>query len=217
MTCTDSPTLASQALHSEADKRRSLNLMAVTVPQRECQPQAYPFVIKPDDGVGCEGIRIIKDAEELQTLTQTESWIAQSLLEGESLSLSVLFAHGEARLLSCNRQLIEQTGAGFSLKGCQVNALYDADGRWQSLAGQVAQALPELWGYAGIDLIVSDDGPMILEINPRLTTSYAGLRAATGENPASMVLDLLKTGALPPSRTDPGRAAEILLEKPYAH
>ena len=110
--------------------------------------------------------------------------------------------------------MIAQTGQGFILKGCQVNALYDADGHWQSLAGRVALAIPELWGYAGIDLILGPDGPVILEINPRLTTSYAGLRSATGENPAALVLDLLRTGALPPLRTAPGRPVEILLEKP---
>jgi len=185
---------------------------ALSRPFKPASSQA--IVIKPDDGVGCEGIRIFREPRHFQAPAETEGWIVQPLLEGESLSLSVLFAHGKARLLSGNRQLIEPSADGFILKGCQVNALADADGRWQSLAEAVAQAMPELWGYVGIDLILGPEGPVILEINPRLTTSYAGLREATGTNPAAWVLELWRTGLLPPPRSHTGRAVDILLEKP---
>jgi predicted ATP-grasp superfamily ATP-dependent carboligase len=46
-----------------------------------------------------------------------------------------------------------------------------------------------LWGYVGVDLVLADAGPIVLEINPRLTTSYCGLRDALGINPAALVLD----------------------------
>lgn len=178
------------------------------------EPPKLPFVIKPDDGVGCEGSRIIRDPARFTLPDDTEHWIAQPLLQGEPLSLSALFAQGHASLLSCNRQVVETSGDGFVLQACQVNAIADADGRWQMLAEGIAQALPELWGYAGIDLILTASGPVILEINPRLTTSYAGLRRATGENPAALTLELLKTGSLPPPRRQPGVAVEINLEEP---
>lgn len=184
-----------------------------TFPLSEWKPQpGQIFVIKPDDGVGCEGSRIIRDPARFTLPVNTEHWIAQPLLQGEPLSLSALFAQGHARLLSCNRQVIETSGDGFVLRACQINAIADADGRWQTLAGQIANALPELWGYAGIDLILTAGGPVILEINPRLTTSYAGLRRATGENPAALTLELFKTGTLPPPRQQLGVAVDICLE-----
>lgn len=169
-----------------------------------------PLVIKPDDGAGCEGARIIHDLACLPS--DANHWIAQPLLPGEALSLSALFAQGRARLLSCNRQSIEQTGGGFALQACQVNAVPDTDGRWQALAQRIAEAVPELWGYAGIDLILTAEGPAILEINPRLTTSYAGLRPATLENPAALILELAKTGALPPPRPSFGKMVAINLD-----
>jgi predicted ATP-grasp superfamily ATP-dependent carboligase len=189
--------------------------VAETLPLPEWPTQTgRPFVIKPDDGVGCEGLRIVRDPARFCRLKQhSQSWIAQPWLEGEALSLSALFADGKARLLSLNRQLVEAEGLGLALRGCRVNAREDADGRWQALAGQVAAALPGLWGYAGIDLVLGRDGPSVLEINPRLTTSYAGLRRATGENPAALVLNLLAAGELPPPRREAGRAVDILLEK----
>jgi predicted ATP-grasp superfamily ATP-dependent carboligase len=170
-------------------------------------------VVKPDDGVGCEGTLIIRDPAQFQTLAGMEGWIVQPLLEGEAISLSVLFANGRARLLSCNRQRIERAGGGFVLKGVSVNAIPDHDGSLQTLAESIARSMPELWGYAGIDLILTDDGPVILEINPRLTTSYAGLRLATGENPAAWVLHLLTTGQLLPVPSRKGKPVEIHLEK----
>ena len=58
-------------------------------------------------------------------------------------------------------------------------------------------------------------GPVVLEINPRLTTSYVGLRPALGRNPAALVLELLEREldaiALPearqPARVDVDDAA----------
>jgi predicted ATP-grasp superfamily ATP-dependent carboligase len=47
----------------------------------------------------------------------------------------------------------------------------------------------------GIDLVDTDEGPVVLEVNPRLTTSYVGLADTIGTNPAGLVLDLLKAGA----------------------
>ena len=184
-----------------------------TVALAEWTPRANrPFVVKPDDGAGCAGARIVRDPARWQAPADARGWVAQDLLEGAALSLSALFAQGQARLLSVNRQRVAHSGDGFTLQACQVNALADADGRWQALAAGVARALPELWGYAGIDLVLSADGPLILEINPRLTTSYAGLRLACGENPAALTLDLFNTGRLPPPRPPRGEPVEIKLE-----
>ena len=51
--------------------------------------------------------------------------------------------------------------------------------------------MPNLWGYAGIDLIEKAEQILVLEINPRLTTSYAGIHEAIGINCARAVLELL--------------------------
>lgn len=191
---------------------------AHTVPLLEWKPTPNrPFVIKPDDGAGCEGARFIDDPARFDPPKDAEHWVAQDLLDGDSLSLSALFADGKARLLSCNRQQIKRHGGGFTLQGCRVNAVADTDGRWQALTDAVARAMPMLWGYAGIDLILTAQGPVILEINPRLTTSYAGLRQATSENPAALTLALAQTGQLPPRRAYAGMAVDIVLEQSLGH
>ncbi len=41
-----------------------------------------------------------------------------------------------------------------------------------------------------MDFIETASGPIVIEVNPRLTTSYAGLHRAIGINPAQLVLEL---------------------------
>ena len=59
-------------------------------------------------------------------------------------------------------------------------------------------AIPELWGIIGVDIIDSKNGLQVLEVNPRITTSYVGLKESTGLNPAALVLDLVD-GRMPPA------------------
>lgn len=176
----------------------------------------YPCVFKPDDGVGCDGAFLCTAENSPEVCPLGGDWIVQPFLEGESLSLSVLFARGEARLLSCNRQCVAMTRDRLRLEALEVNAICDTDGSWQDLAARIAAALPELWGYVGVDLILTAEGPRLLEINPRLTTSYVGLRRALEGNPAAEVLRLHETGHLPPPRRHRGETVTVTLSNLHA-
>ncbi|MCK5479233.1 MAG: ATP-grasp domain-containing protein, partial [Methylococcales bacterium] len=49
-----------------------------------------------------------------------------------------------------------------------------------------------LWGYVGIDIIQpKQESPIILEINPRLTTSFVGIHQALGFNVAKAVIEMI--------------------------
>lgn len=150
-------------------------------------------VAKPDDGVGCEDTLLFADAAAAQAWHDTHPHamhVFQPYVAGESLSLSLLCCDGQAQLLSVNRQHVRLAGDHFEFHGVTVNALGDGDGRYAALAARVAAAIPGLWGYVGVDLIAGAFGPMVLEVNPRATVSYAGLRAALDCNPAQHVLAL---------------------------
>lgn len=180
----------------------------------------FPLVAKPDDGVGCEGTRVLETAEawrEFLGTLQANNYLVQPWVEGEALSLSALFADGEAKLLSINRQHIVRENGGFALKACGVNAVNTEFAQCEDLAGRIAAALPELWGYAGVDLIRTQNGPRVLEINPRLTTSYAGLAASTGLNPAELVLNLWRQGSLPKLDSARRQPVDIVLEPHHGY
>lgn len=174
------------------------------------------WVLKPDDGVGCLGIRVFKDRDAL-----CRAWdrldggclcVAQPFVKGTAASLSLVAKEGEAALLAVNRQRVALMDDTLVLLGCVVNGLDLADGRLHGIADAIAAAFPNLWGYVGVDLMLTPEGPLLLEVNPRLTSSYAGLTEALGLNPAELVLDL-HAGRRPQRRgSSAGVPVEICLE-----
>jgi predicted ATP-grasp superfamily ATP-dependent carboligase len=176
--------------------------------------------VKPDDGAGSEDTDKVEDsaAAIVRLATDPERLVAQPWLEGQPLSLSLLCADGACRLLSCNRHEIAVRDGRVSLEAIQVNALPDPDQRLASLAGKIAAAVPGLWGYVGVDLVLTRDGPVVLEVNPRLTTSYVSLRSALGLNVPALVLDLLGSppGELTAGAGLAGVTVEIRLEASHA-
>lgn len=175
-------------------------LIAQGIPAVETRPfndqtkkSLMASVIKPIDGVGCEGNLIIHPQEVWSgRIEDAERYVIQPLIQGEAISLSCLFKQGKAWLLCCNQQQVVIANNRFNLQACRVNVSNHRKAYYQTVIGQVADAIPGLWGYIGIDMIESvDQEPLILEINPRLTTSYVGIRQATGINVAEQVLNLL--------------------------
>lgn len=152
------------------------------------------WVAKPDDGVGCEDTCRFSDLRQLAAWMQlgdrSRTHVVQPFLTGVPASISVLCKNGQAWLLSCNRQLIRIEQERFSYHGSVLNGMQQYWTEFDTLAQQIAQAVPGLAGHVGIDLMVDGNEMTVLEINPRLTTSYVGLRQATGCNPARLVLDL---------------------------
>jgi predicted ATP-grasp superfamily ATP-dependent carboligase len=159
----------------------------------EFKPETGHFVVKPDDGVGCEGSRVFDSADALLHWMpgKDTTHVIQPWLAGEPASLSMICRNGRAQLLSCNRQLIEIRNGEIHYRGSLLNGFAQHWPEFEQLAAQVAAAIPELAGYVGVDVMVDQGRLTVLEINPRLTTSYVGLHQATGLNPAGLVLDLL--------------------------
>jgi predicted ATP-grasp superfamily ATP-dependent carboligase len=156
------------------------------------------WVIKPDDGAGAVDTLLFDDARQAaQALARRGAgYVAQPWIEGDSLSLSVVCDGPGTQLLSVNRQHLRVRDGALELAGLTVNALA-ARPDLAAFARRVAAAIPGLFGYFGIDLNMTAAGPVAIEVNPRLTTSYVGLAAALGINLAQRVV----AGAL---RRDPG-------------
>jgi len=162
-------------------------------------PIPGPWVIKPDDGAGCADASVVaswQDARGWLDARAGEGFVAQPWREGPSLSLSTICQEGKSILLSCNRQHVSRRDSRLELEGISVNALDDTFGTYSNLARQIAEAMPGLRGYVGVDLISTEAGPIVLEINPRLTTAYCGLREALGLNPAELVISFTRDGGL---------------------
>ncbi|MGF1612113.1 MAG: ATP-grasp domain-containing protein [Kiloniellales bacterium] len=154
------------------------------------------WVVKPDDGAGCEETRLFETREALRRCRERSTDAAritvQPFVPGPALSLSLLCRDGRAVLLSCNRQLVDCVAGRFRFHGVEVGGHDAKRAGYEAIVARIAAAIPGLWGYVGVDLIEAEEGPLVLEVNPRLTTSYAGLALHLSCNPAALVLDLLQ-------------------------
>ncbi len=192
-----------EAVRVAASKRATAQALAaagVPVIPTYAQGGAPPgapgqWVTKPDDGCGCKEARRWDDLEAAARWIGAQAapsrYVLQPYVPGAAASLCVLARDGATRVLSVNRQRIAVRDGRFAFLGAVVGELADDDGRYARLAERVARAIPGLWGYFGVDLVLGADGPIVVEVNPRLTTSYVGLGAALGGNPAALVLGLL--------------------------
>jgi predicted ATP-grasp superfamily ATP-dependent carboligase len=62
-------------------------------------------------------------------------------------------------------------------------------GRAIEAARRACDAFPGLRGFVGVDLVLTGTDAVVIEVNPRLTTAYLGIRSSLDENVAAMAID----------------------------
>ncbi len=170
------------------------------------------WAVKPDDGAGCEGLLKLADHVAARAALQAAGpgAIAQPWLDGEACSMNLLCARGRAAVLSVNRQRLQAGDGGhIKLAALDVGAIAPTPAH-VALASRIAATLPGLLGPVGVDFIESGDGPVVVEINPRMSTSACALRDGLGLNLIAATLDALEHGTLP--SLDGSGAREIVLQ-----
>jgi tyramine---L-glutamate ligase len=178
-----------------------------------------PWVVKPDDGAGSIGVALQANTRAAHQALCAASQclrIAQPWYDGDVLSLSLICAGGAAALLAVNRQQAFLRDDQITIEALTVNALPRNSAHFTELGQRIAAALPGLWGYIGVDLIRCTDSVLrVLEINPRMTTSYCGLRRALDINVADQVLRLVNQRELPMIFCAKDEAVELNLSADY--
>ncbi|HET7794812.1 MAG TPA: ATP-grasp domain-containing protein, partial [Rhizobacter sp.] len=162
-------------------------------------PEVSRWVVKPDDGAGGVATRVHHSQDEAMADWDHRSQAGSPMtiepwVDGEALSISMLCkARHRVEMLSVNRQRIAVDGEGaLSFEGVEVNAIALDSHRGRTLSGlvsQVANSIPGLRGFVGIDLVWHPRcGPVVIEVNPRVTCAYVGLSDALGRNLAAEML-----------------------------
>jgi len=152
------------------------------------------WIVKPDDGAGCDGMRLFDTVHQAAQALRP-GFVAQPWMTGEARSLNLLCARGEAVLLSINRQHLAIDGARVSLAALAVGEV-PINEAYRALARHIAAALPGLLGHVGIDVLHTADGPVVVELNPRLSTSACALHDTLGCNLLAATLTVADGGPL---------------------
>ncbi len=74
----------------------------------------YPLIFKPLDGVGCGGLSIVKDVENIEDAVKKvakkstdEFFIAQNLVKGKAVSVNVISTGDKTLPVTLNRQFVK--------------------------------------------------------------------------------------------------------------
>ena len=170
-----------------------------------------PLVLKPLDGIASEGVCLVEDLADmpaalayLRKVTSHPKILLQDFVGGIHASVSVLAAENGCLPLSLNRQLV-QGRMPFEYRGSEVPFDHGTAGYAMELASSAVGHIPGLKGYIGVDIVIADESIQLIEINPRLTTSYIGLRQVAPTNMAKVIFEACIDGILPVSFPLSGR------------
>ena len=154
----------------------------------------YPIVVKPGRGAGSQGVRFARNPRELRgALTAAHRAngggppVMQRYVRGTAASVSLLTDGRRAVALAVNAQRVSVSSA-FSYRGGRTPFDHPLAASAAEAAMRACAVFPGLRGYVGVDLVLTETGPVVIEVNPRLTTSYLGVRAALNENVAALAL-----------------------------
>jgi predicted ATP-grasp superfamily ATP-dependent carboligase len=176
--------------------------------------EAFPVVWKPRDGAGSTATFRLNSALDVaraqarRTAEHAGTMILQEFVPGLAASVAFLCGPGGNVPLVPTFQLLSDDGR-FKYLGGELPIPPDLAERAVRLGQRAVGCVPGLLGYVGVDLVLGDaaDGSRdyAIEINPRLTTSYVGLRALADFNIAEAMLHAVAGEPRGPLRWKPGR------------
>lgn len=166
-------------------------------------PEAWmtePLVLKPRRGAGSQSTwkcdnqqELARRSSEFRRESAGEEPVWQPYVAGRALSVAALFDLASCQLvelLPVAEQRLSADGRFTYLGGTMPVVDFDQDAVVH-LIRETAACIDGLRGYVGFDLILpasEPENPVLVEINPRLTTSYVGYRRLCRGNLATALL-----------------------------
>ena len=148
------------------------------------------YVVKPRDGCGTQAIRTFDSFDDARAELE-DNLILQAWMPGRAVSIAVVASATQQTYLPAVTQSLCGTTCEYA--GGQGPLDDDSQRRATALASRaIAELPPTVRGFVGLDLLLGDrpSEDCVIEINPRLTTSYVGLRRMIHGNLAARLFDL---------------------------
>jgi predicted ATP-grasp superfamily ATP-dependent carboligase len=186
---------SSRAVEILGDKFKCWELLSGSVAMPETKeftgeipfpPSVLPSIIKPRCGAGSENV-FISDARAIPDLPGNGK-IVQPFVEGDPLSAGFVASESSVRLLGVCRQKLN-IGRKVTFEGVTGPIAYHSPEELVDMANTVHEKVPGLKGYFGLDFIDGQSGIVLIEVNPRLTTSYPIYSANSDKNLAELLLE----------------------------
>ncbi len=183
----------------------------------------FPLIFKPANGVSCGGLSVVRNEDQvagavgkIRKETSSRQFVVQELITGVAASVSLLSTAGEALAISLNLQDVKigtpETSSSYS--GGSVPFENPLRAEAFEAAEKIVKSFRDLRGYVGVDFVLTADEAVAIEVNPRLTTSYVGLRSVTSFNIAQAIVNAVLKHELPAHNQSCGYACFSKLETP---
>jgi len=154
----------------------------------------YPAVIKPLHGAGSQDIYLVNGPHDWPPPYAWHRRL-EPFMPGQAASVAFLCGPmGRTPLAPCKQRLSED--GRFHYLGGELPIAAGLAERAARLGEQALAAMPPTVGFVGVDLVLGRDPhgseDAVIEINPRLTTSYVGLRASGKTNLAEAMFHIAR-------------------------
>jgi len=151
----------------------------------------YPAILKPRYGAGSQEISSIAESDTARGRTTDREMILERFVAGTAASVAVLCGPNGIIPLAACRQLLSTDGH-FTYLGGSYPLEQNLENRARRLATAAVVSFDGMLGYVGVDLVLGNEPQedTVVEVNPRLTTSYIALRRACRGNLAEMMLQV---------------------------
>jgi predicted ATP-grasp superfamily ATP-dependent carboligase len=183
----------------------------------------FPLVFKPANGASCCGLSVVRNEGEvagavgkIKKETSSKQFVAQELIEGVAASVSLVSTGSDAVPISLNRQdvTVETPEACSGYSGGLVPFENPLRTEAFGAAEKIVKSFRDLRGYVGVDLVLTENEAVAIEVNPRLTTSYVGLKRVANFNLAQAIVNAVLRHELPTQIQSCGYACFSKLETP---
>jgi predicted ATP-grasp superfamily ATP-dependent carboligase len=147
----------------------------------------YPAIIKPRSGAGGMENRLVNNLEDLtmtMAVLECGQYLLQEYIKGTVASVSLISTGEKAVAIAVNEQLagIDMlTGMPFAYCGNITPYISEHNDWMRETSIKLAKEL-KLIGSNGVDFIITDKGPVVLEVNPRFQGSIDTVERSTGHN-----------------------------------
>lgn len=162
--------------------------------QRTAEDMAFPIIIKPRKGAGGVGCRLIHEKNDL---ILEDDMIVQEFISGLPASVSTIGDGHQGRAIAVNEQLIgaRWTGASDFRYSGNITPLEAPSQGIAEMAEDITSGLG-LVGTNGVDFLLTEKGPVVVEVNPRFQGSIDTVELSTGFSVFSAHIESFK-GNLP--------------------
>ena len=156
----------------------------------------YPFILKPFHGTHGRGIMLLDTPTSLTSAVDAlcdlhEDYVIQPFIaEAGGVDLRVLVVGGEAVAAMQRRAPVGEFRANVH-RGASGEGIPSLPDEYADVAVKAAEALA--LEIAGVDLLQTNEGPVVLEVNP--SPGFEELESVTGVNIADVIIEFVTTFA----------------------